>query len=166
MDRPDLNRRIEEYAKRRGLVLGESLGAGVHGNVFSAENQITRGRIALKGHERERDYRQERDVYLRLRDCGVTTIRGCEVPILLDFDDALWVIEITVVNRPFVLDFVGVELDHDPPDFSDEVMADWEAEGVERFGSDWLEVKAILGSLQAYGIFTMDVNPGNISFRA
>jgi hypothetical protein len=62
-----------------------------------------------------------------------------------------------------VLDFGGAYLDQ-APDFSDEVMADWRAEKKEQFGARWGEVQAILRALEAYGVFMIDVNPGNISF--
>ena len=82
---------------------------------------------------------------------------------MLRHDDDLWVIEMTVVTRPFVLDFAGAYLDW-PPDFSEEVLADWRAEKQEQFGPRWAEVQAILRSLEGYGVFMVDVNPGNISF--
>ena len=69
-------------------------------------------------------YLRERNVYFRLMDHEVRDVRGAAVPELLGYDDDLWVIEMTIVSRPFVLDFAGAYLD-DPPDYSDEVMADW-----------------------------------------
>jgi hypothetical protein len=127
------------------------------------ESQTVTGKSAIKVHEREADYCRERDVYLRLGECDVTAVRGCAVPELLDYDDELWVIEMTVVTRPFVLDFAGAFLDK-PPDFSEEVLADWRAEKQEQFGPRWPEVQAILGFLEGLGVFLLDVNPGNVSF--
>lgn len=83
---------------------------------MAAKNQIEGGQSAIKVHERETDYGRERDVYIRLGLNGVTDIRGCEVPELMGFDDSLWVLEMTVVRRPFVLDFAGAFLDQ-APDF-------------------------------------------------
>ncbi len=125
------------------MVLLEALGSGIHGKVFAAEYQFNGDRSAVKGHVGQSAYKRERDVYLRLRDCDVTTIRGCHVPALINYDDELWCIEMTVVTRPFVLDFAGAELDW-PPEFSDEVLADWRAEKQDLFGAHWLEVEAIL----------------------
>src|SRR5262249_4172286 len=105
MSRTDLVRRAQEYAHRNGLVVGRQLGFGVHGIVFSAECQTEGGRSALKVHERGADYARERDVYLRLQEHDLTVIRGCNVPQLIAFDDELWIIEMTVVTPPFVLDF-------------------------------------------------------------
>ncbi|HYV34934.1 MAG TPA: hypothetical protein VE988_04465 [Gemmataceae bacterium] len=67
------------------------------------------------------------------------------------------------MKRPFVLDFGGAYLDK-PPDFSDEVMADWAVEKQEQFGSRWPEAHAILRHLESYGVLMVDVNPGNIAF--
>lgn len=120
-------------------------------------------RSAIKTHDRSTDYTRERDVYLRLGECDVRDIRGCAVPKLLDFDDQLLIIQMTIVTRPFVLDFAGAFLDK-APDFSDEVMAEWRAEKREQFGARWGEVQAILRELESYGVFMIDVNPGNISF--
>jgi hypothetical protein len=163
MARTDLIRRLQTYADRYGLTVERELGAGVHGIVFSAGHQTEGGRSAVKVHERGADYARERDVYLRLRANGLTAVRGCNVPELVRFDDELWVIEMTVVTRPFVLDFAGAYLDT-PPDFPDEVLADWRAEKQEQFGPRWADVQAILRSLEGSGVFLIDVNPGNVSF--
>jgi hypothetical protein len=159
----DLVRRIHEFANRKGLTLGDQLGAGVQGIVFSAKSQSEEGRFAIKIHKHEPGYLRERDAYLRLQEQGITTIRGCNVPELIAHDDASWIIEMTAVSRPFVLDFGGAYLDA-PPDFSEEVLADWHAEKVEQFGPRWPEAQSILRELESFGIFVVDVNPGNISF--
>ena len=89
MDRDDLIRRVQQYTDRKGLVLRELLGAGIHGSVFAAECQTEGGHAAIKAYERQQAYRRERDVYLRLRERDVTAIRGCHVPVLIDYDDEL-----------------------------------------------------------------------------
>jgi hypothetical protein len=160
----ELQRRANEYAQENELVLGRSLGFGVHGSVFITESQGGSSlRVAIKLHRRETEYARERDVYLRLQARGVKTIRGCDVPQMLHFDDQRWIIAMTVVKRPFVLDFAGAYLDR-APDFSEEVMADWHAEKKEQFGARWGEAQAILRALETYGVFMIDVNPGNIAF--
>jgi hypothetical protein len=157
--------RAQEYTRRQGLTLGDRLGSGVHGTVFVAESLPEKGhgsaQCAIKVHQRQADYCRERDVYLRLKENGIFTIRGCHVPELLRYDDELWIIDMTVVSKPFVLDFAGAFLDKSP-DFSDEVLSDWLAEKQEQFGPDWPEVQRILAVLQDYGIFLVDVSPSNI----
>jgi hypothetical protein len=115
---PEIALRAEEYCQHHGLALGKPLGFGVHGNVFTAENQIETGSSAVKIHEREKSYRRERNAYLRLRQFSVARICGATVPELLGYDDQLWIIEMTIVTRPFVLDFGGAYLDF-PPDYSE-----------------------------------------------
>lgn len=109
-ERPDLFRRLQEYAERTQLAIGGQLGFGVHGIVYKVQRQYQTGEWAIKVHEREADYCRERDVYLRLETLGVSEIRGCNVPELVDFDDKLLLIEMTVVPRPFILDFAGAYL--------------------------------------------------------
>jgi hypothetical protein len=163
MDRSDLVRRCHEFANRHGLALGEELGAGVQGIVISAKSQAEEGRFAIKAHKQEPDYFRERDAYLRLQSLGITEVRGCNVPELITHDDELWIIVMTVVARPFVLDFGGAFLDR-PPEFADDIMAEWQQEKQEQFGSRWPKVRAIINELQAHGIYLIDANPGNISF--
>jgi hypothetical protein len=163
MARADLVRRAEEYARRRGLLLGPPLGSGVHGSVFSAANQSESGRSAIKVHERCPDYVRERDVYLRLKDRGISRVRDCAVPQLIGHHDDLLAIEMTIVTRPYVLDFAGAFLDRGP-DFSEEILAEWRAEKEEQFGRHWPDVQAILGVLEGYGVFLIDVNPNNVAW--
>jgi hypothetical protein len=158
--------RAQEFAQGRGLSLGNQLGHGVHGIVFATESQPEKGvpavQSAVKVHEREAAYCQERDVYLRLKENAVTAIQGCHVPQILSYDDQSWIIEMTVVSPPFVLDFAGAFLDR-APGFSEEVLADWRAEKQDQFGTRWPEVETILRALQANGIYLVDVSPSNVS---
>ena len=143
--------------------MGKRLGSGVHGIVFTAESQLQKVWSALKAHESESAYARERGVYLYLRELAVDAILNCNVPALLDFDDELKILEMTIVDRPFVLDFGGAYL-HLPPDFPDEVRAEWRAEKMEQYGERWPEVQAVLCELERLDIYMVDVNPGNISF--
>ena len=159
--------RAQGYAEQHAMALGDELGHGVHGIVFVTEGQSQKGgvplRSAVKAYQDETCYCRERDVYLRLKKHKVKEIRGCHVPQLIRYDDDWLIIEMTMVKRPFVLDFGGAYLDK-APDFSDEVMADWHVEKREQFGERWPEVQAILRILETYGIFMIDVHPGNIAF--
>jgi hypothetical protein len=159
--RTELMQRANEFAIRHGLSLANELGAGVHGIVFLAKNQDGIARSAVKVHYREEAYQRERDIYIHLRDLGIWHVRGCAVPQLIRFDDAALAIEMTVVSRPFVLDFAGAYL-HTPPTFSEEVMAEWRVEKQEQFGQRWSEVEAILRALEMHDIYMVDVSPGNV----
>lgn len=102
-------------------------------------------------------------MYRRLADEGVHSVLDFRVPRLVNADDKLWVLEITVVSPPFVLDFAGAYLD-EPPDYPEDVLAEWEQEKREQFGERWPTVQAILRRLQGVGVFLADVTANNIRF--
>ncbi|MGA2248407.1 MAG: hypothetical protein ABSH48_25850 [Verrucomicrobiota bacterium] len=83
---------------------------------------------------------------------------------MIQTDDALRVIEMSVVTRPFVLDFAGAYLDA-PPGFSDEIWNDWETQKREQFGERWPKVQSVLAALEELDIHMIDVSPSNIAFR-
>jgi hypothetical protein len=165
MDRPsdDAEGRLKEYTKRYSQQTIRPLGWGVHGTVFLTHVFLTNVYTAVKVHGGKTAYLRERDVYFRLRHHGISEIRGCNVPELVNWDDELWVIEMKVVERPFVLDFAGSYLDR-RPDFTEEVLAEWREEKQDQFGADWNEVELILATLERYGIYLSDISPNNISF--
>ena len=93
----------------------------------------------------------------------VSAVLGFNVPQLLGFNDELQIIEMTIVKRPFALDFAGAYLDI-RPDFPADVWADWEAEKREQFEARWPMVEKVLAAFEVLGIFLLDVSPSNISF--
>lgn len=155
----DAAERAQRYSERVGTQLTRQLGAGYDGVVFATE-----AGSAVKALRYAELYRRERDVYTRLREAQTERVSGCNVPRLLNFDDELWVVEMEVVQPPFVLDFAGARLDQ-PLDYPEEVLIEWEAEKVEQFGDDWPRVRQVLAGFRRLGIFLADVKPGNISFR-
>ncbi len=161
-NRPQLTEAAERYCTARKLAICRELGHGVHGIVFDAKGQAVHDRRAIKIHERETCYTIERDIYLRLADRNVLTTRGANVPELLAFDDTLLILEMSIVQRPYVLDFAGALIDREP-DFSEDVLMEWQAEKREQFGSQWSEAQKILRALAGMGIHLIDVNPNNIA---
>jgi hypothetical protein len=85
------------------------------------------------------------------------------VPELLGCDDRLRILEMTIVKRPFVLDFAGAHLDA-RPEFSVEIWADWEAEKREQFEERWPTVVKIMTAFEQLGVYLLDVSPANIAF--
>ncbi len=148
--------RAQQYAERYNVIIEKELGFGNQGAVFSTDRET-----AIKVHDRERFYQRERNVYFRLRDNDVIEICRCAVPRLTSYDDSLWVIEMTIVKPPFLLDFASAYLDI-PPDYSPEVVEDWQQEKQELFEHQWPDVQMILFRLQRFGIYLYDVHPGNI----
>ena len=159
--REALENRAQQYCAACGIHLQQLLGFGAQAVVFSTDRES-----AIKVHWHDAAYRRERDVYLRLKEIGVNTIRGLTVPVLLRSDDQLCVLEMGRVSPPFLLDFGAAYLD-DPPEFPTDphTQGEQEQEQREMFGSNWPEVQRVLRALQPYGIFMTDVHPGNIRFR-
>lgn len=154
-----LEPKAQQYAASKGLTLLRFLGDGNDGAAWESGRNT-----AIKALERPDSYRREREAYVRLADRGVTDINGFAVPLLIDTDDTLKIVEMTIVFPPCVLDFAKSYVDHSP-EFSPEVIADWEEETAELFGNDWPVVEAILAWLRIYGIHYFDARPGNIRFR-
>lgn len=70
----------------------------------------------------------------------------------------------TIVERPFVLDFAGAYLDT-RPQFPEDVWKEWEAEKREQFEDRWPVVERVLEAFEELGIYLLDVSPGNIGFE-
>jgi hypothetical protein len=130
-----------------------------------AANNSKVGRTAIKVHRESEPYLRERAAYERLKSAGIIEILGFNVPQFVHADDDLYVIEMTIVTRPFVLDFAGAYLDA-PPDFSDEIWAEWESAKREQFDVRWPTVQAVLDALETLDIYMVDVSPSNIAFLA
>jgi hypothetical protein len=77
----------------------------------------------------------------------MSRILGFNVPQLIRADDKLHVIEMTIVTRPFVLDFAGAYLDQ-PPDFPEDIWTDWESEKRDQFDVRWPTVRRVLAALE------------------
>ena len=69
----------------------------------------------------------------------------------------------SIVTRPFVLDFAGAYLDA-RPEFSEEIWADWEQQKREQFGERWRTVGAVMDAFEELDIYLADVTPSNIAF--
>lgn len=160
----DLTQIAHRYASRNKLAVQESLGGGIHGLVYMIQGNTALGGTALKVFHAQEFYQRELLVYERLRATEVRQILGFAVPQFISADSELLALEMTVVERPFVLDFAGAYLDNDAPWFEDEKWEMWEADKREKFGARWPEVQAVLAALEDYGIHMLDVNPGNVAF--
>jgi hypothetical protein len=158
----DFIKNAQAYASQHQLELAERLGFGIHGIIFVAVSKIESGRTAIKVHREYEPYFRERMVYERLKRAGITEILDFDVPQFIRADDDLLVIEMSIVSRPFVLDFAGAYLDA-PPDFSDEIWAEWEDGKREQFDVHWPMVQAVLAALEALDIHMVDVSPSNIA---
>ena len=120
MNTSELEALANQYAQARRLeiVVARPLGFGQDGRVWRTQRAS-----AIKVIERPQTYNRERSCYQRLAEHGIRKINGLSVPELIDFDDSLQVIEIGVVQPPYLLDFGKAFLDK-PPDYTAESLAD------------------------------------------
>jgi hypothetical protein len=155
--------RASQYATQNRLALGESLGSGKDGIVLSAKRKTRPASSAIKVHRFVELWEREKAAYDRLAETGTRRILGFHVPWLVGSDSDLLVIEMTVVTRPFVLDFAAAYLDR-RPEFPEEVWDQWEIDKREQFEERWPQVQAILRAFEELGIYLTDVSPANIAF--
>lgn len=152
--------RAHWYAGSRGVEIVDRLGFGVDGTVYR-----TTRTSAVKAHDRWRTYCTERDIYLRFRERNVQSIRGHIIPELMDFEDSLCVIEISVVEPPYLIDFAKATIDVAPV-FPPGVYEEWLLRKSKDFGGNWSTVVAIMRDLVGlYGVHLTDLNPNNIAFE-
>ena|SRR5438034_1385009 len=159
----ELDNLARQYALTRRITLRERLGFGIHGIVFAAEDKTKPGFLAVKFHREHVPFTRECRAYRRLQEEQVARILDFNVPQLLRIDEEWHAIEMTIVPQPFLLDFADAFLD-EPPDFSDDVLSQWEQDKQEIFGKRWPVVAQVLEALCAYGIHLLDINPANIVF--
>lgn len=158
----DLLSDAEAYASRHGLELCGRLGDGTQGKVWAVRGKGNLIAWALKIQASARDYQRERDCYRRLQEKDVTMLAGFHVPVLIRHDDEARAIEMTIVTRPFVVDFAQVCLDF-PPDFSPEVWVEAHERWKTSYGDDWPRVRGLLATMEDLGIYYLDVHRGNIA---
>jgi hypothetical protein len=154
---------IRLYAERHQLELTDALGSGKDGIVLVAKRKKLPSKLAIKALRWQEPYDREKKVYERLAASAAAMIAGFNVPQYIGLDDELQILEMTIVERPFVLDFAGAHLDR-RPDFPPEVWAEWESEKREQFEGRWPEVQKILDAFEEFGIYLLDPSPGNIGF--
>lgn len=121
---------------------------------------------AIKGFNRREKYLNERNAYLRLRQCKLTQVGPFRIPTLIRFDDDLEIIEMTIVQPPFLLDFASAYIDCKPP-YSYEELELWHEGKEEDFGKDrWEVVTEAISILKGRAkIWLADVHAGNVRFE-
>jgi hypothetical protein len=157
----DIFRRADTYAKNNGrrIVRKARLGGGTDGEVWRSTRPS-----AIKVVLNARNYRDELESYRRLKAANIHNLCGFDIPRLFGWDDALQVIEMSIVTPPYLLDFGKVYFDGPPTEVYDrERMKVGEAEGKANFGANWNAVAQLLYALQQrVGIWYVDPKPANI----
>jgi hypothetical protein len=158
MDTEDAIRRMGEYCQRNSLV-ASPLSAGQDGVVW--QTTLERNSV-IKAFYRQESYAAELSCYRHLAEIGLDEIKGYHLPSLIASDDELLVIEIDLVQPPFILDFGKARVGF-TPDFSDEVMEDCYAQWREWWGDEYYPIiRSIVAILRYHGIYYPDPRPGNI----
>ncbi len=156
-----LELRAKRYANNHygSPQLNELLGLGQDGAVWSTiEN------TAVKVLERDRAYKCELESYQRLRQHGISNLLGFTIPSLVNWDDELRIVEMTLVSPPCMLDFGKVYFD-EPPMYEEGVWEETMASRELDFEpGQWETVERLLSQLQGLGIYYVDPKPSNIQF--
>ena len=90
------------------------LGHGTDGAVWA-----TTRKTAIKALSLQATYQREVAAYERLAERKISKLHGLNVPELLGYDEELLVIEMTIVQPPFLLDFGKAYVDRQPPYWDD-----------------------------------------------
>lgn len=138
----------------------DHLGFGQDGKVWKTSRHT-----AIKVFERIRQFKAELGCYQRLAQEKLAKIDGLQIPQLVDFDEALMIVEMTIVNPPFLIDFGKCYLDERPP--YDESQKRVELAKLRRvFKDNFSRLQGILWKLEQIGIYYVDARPANIRFFA
>lgn len=123
-------------------------------------------RTAVKFFDRPARFARELEVYQTLGDRGIRSVAGHNVPELVWADEELSAIEMSIVARPFVLDFAGAKLPHEVPYFDEEIMEEHLEHLRELFGDRWADALHVAEMFRvATGFVLLDIHPGNIAFE-
>jgi hypothetical protein len=161
MDSPFENaeQAVRRYAIAEGISLVECIGQGIDGTVWRSTRQS-----AIKSCYRRDTYDRERDSYRRLFEHSVRKLADFDVPELMNYQNDLQIIEMTIVFPPCILDFGKAYVDS-PPDYSSEALVEAEAAERELFTEEqWKQVRLVRAALLRYGIHYFDARPSNIMF--
>lgn len=139
--------------------IARELGFGTQGIVLKSEHNT-----AIKVHDLLEGYERERDVYLRLKERSIQSIQDFSIPRFVDSDDELYVVEMSIVHVPCILDFGSTYLDSAPEHLTRDEF--WIEQKSEEFANNWDKAQEIVRELEFLAnIWLADVNTGNIKFH-
>lgn len=116
----------------------------------------------VKVHRYHERFQKELATYRRLAERKIVRLKGFEFPQLVNYDEELHILELSIVSPPYILDFVEVSLGKEPGNFDLERI---ETQQSKQFGNDWPDVKRLLEALMQVGIYYDDVHNRNIRLR-
>ena len=157
-DKAKLKVKADQYCQKNSTIVARELGFGTQGVVYK-----TLHNTAIKAYALREGYRRERDVYARLKERNISSIRGLSIPRIVNWNDSLLVFEMSIVQVPCIIDFGGAYLDTPPPHMHRDEL--WHEQKAEEFGENWAEAQAVIKEIEyRAGIWLADVNTGNIKF--
>lgn len=163
MRSPELEKRARRYASAKSIRidLKEPLGNGTDGIVFATDRNS-----AIKVLESAAGYSRELRAYQRLKELGIGLVDGLAIPSLVDHDDQFLIVEMDIVQPPYLIDFGKAYTDESPP-FDEDQLAAYRASLTHKFRKEDLpRVRKICRILAGYGIEYLDASPYNIRLRS
>ena len=137
----------------------EPLGWGISGFVYLSPDS----RTAVKVHRGEAGFIRELEVYRILRKLGITQLHGLNVPKLRGVSINARLIQMDVVNKPYLLDFAGVL--YEPPDYPLDKMELWHQDIARYYGPNAHVAYAVYNTLAGYGLYYVDIRPSNLNIE-
>jgi hypothetical protein len=159
-DALELLRKAEDYVQDKGhrIVRKARLGGGTDGEVWRSTRPS-----AIKVVIGPKNYQDELESYRRLNAANLYHLNGFDIPRLVARDDRLQIIEMSIVQPPYLLDFGKVYFDHPPTDVYDDPTQRLEADVKANFGPNAPAVSRLLYALrERVGIWYADPKPANI----
>lgn len=154
--------RVHHYEQRHDCRLLGVLGSGRGQDGFVLRSDRL---TAVKFFDRAQRFERELEVYRVLTVKGIHDIASHAVPELIDADVDLLAIEMSIVERPYLLDFAGAKRQDEVPDFEQHVIDEHLERLRELFEDRWAEAIHVAEVFrQRTGFVLLDIHPGNIAF--
>jgi len=154
---------LKIYSQIYHVQFPDRIGEGKDGEVFKTDRDS-----AVKFLHINEYFQREVRAYKVLNELGINRIAGLNFPKMVNCDDLLWAIEMTIVQPPFIVDFVSAYTDEEIEHlgFDDDVAAEREAFWIERFGDRWPRVSQIRDEFHRLtGLMLLDLSQNNIRFE-
>lgn len=156
---PDAERIAQQYLSSLDAEIVARCGYGKEGVVFKS----SRG-TAVKVHSSSITFQNEYLAYRRLAETGTQVVLGFRVPRPIQANAGLKVIEMGIVEPPYLLDFGTSATDY-KPDFSPEVWEEWWGRVQENFEDRFPVAEAVFNHLKRkLNIWHLDLRPSNLRF--
>ena len=134
----DSKKRAVEYGFRVGTSVDFATALGIGQEGFVRKTGKERA-SAIKVFDPQRNYLNEIEIDLILESHEVSEIKGFTIPKLIDFDDELWIIKLSIASPPYLRNFGKASVGFPPP-FTAEQMLEYETERKQLFGRNWVLV--------------------------